>query len=437
MAMAKAGMRISGKENISRSMTSYDIKEKIPKVSRTDKKIHPNFINFKNTRAYHVSNSVKTLATHENNEDSFDVALKTADVWVNPLRLQMIDAPQNFNNLATRFLRFHKFNLNSKNRKLGTMSIGSGHQRNDNGPLSPTLDTTRKNHQNDSNEIFLKKGRRKRSLKSKPGQSAGRWTPEEHQEFLEGLKIFGREWKKVAERIPTRTSAQIRSHAQKYFAKLAREENMMLQDQHAASIGNGPNQTNTFVTVPEPVVNVSISVQRNVNRILANPSNVQNEVEETLIELRERYRQLQIRLEDTIRQQNGTVSLVETGCLVESSEQYENPLDISNESIEQSKHYFGDIAMCKAKQLHQDDMSSVSTVSVVSCNRELGDEELIALSVLGGSLPGGSSSKHHILGKSKIERSPSPTSTIASNQDTDEADDKTRKRKFRDGKLID
>lgn len=57
-----------------------------------------------------------------------------------------------------------------------------------------------------------------------PPQS-GRWTKEEHMAFLAGLKLYGREWKKVAQKIKTRTSAQIRSHAQKYFAKLSKERN--------------------------------------------------------------------------------------------------------------------------------------------------------------------------------------------------------------------
>ena len=57
------------------------------------------------------------------------------------------------------------------------------------------------------------------AAKSLP-KSTGRWTTEEHDEFLKYLDIYGREWKKVAERITTRTAAQIRSHAQKYFKKL-------------------------------------------------------------------------------------------------------------------------------------------------------------------------------------------------------------------------
>ena len=50
--------------------------------------------------------------------------------------------------------------------------------------------------------------------------STGRWTAEEHEEFIKCLAIYGREWKKVSERITTRTAAQIRSHAQKYFQKI-------------------------------------------------------------------------------------------------------------------------------------------------------------------------------------------------------------------------
>ncbi|KAL4467839.1 hypothetical protein ABPG74_013174 [Tetrahymena malaccensis] len=51
----------------------------------------------------------------------------------------------------------------------------------------------------------------------------GRWTKEEHQKFLEGLNIYGKNWKKVEEHIGTRTGAQIRSHAQKFFNRLEKE----------------------------------------------------------------------------------------------------------------------------------------------------------------------------------------------------------------------
>jgi SHAQKYF class myb-like DNA-binding protein len=57
------------------------------------------------------------------------------------------------------------------------------------------------------------------------GVQNGRWTTREHDAFIVGLNKYGREWKKVSAHIQTRTSAQIRSHAQKYFAKLNKDIN--------------------------------------------------------------------------------------------------------------------------------------------------------------------------------------------------------------------
>ncbi|GLJ39207.1 hypothetical protein SUGI_0799630 [Cryptomeria japonica] len=49
-----------------------------------------------------------------------------------------------------------------------------------------------------------------------------RWTEEEHQKFLEALKLYGRAWRRIEEHIGTKTAVQIRSHAQKFFSKLVR-----------------------------------------------------------------------------------------------------------------------------------------------------------------------------------------------------------------------
>jgi SHAQKYF class myb-like DNA-binding protein len=59
--------------------------------------------------------------------------------------------------------------------------------------------------------------------KSESEVSNGRWTKEEHERFVEAIKLHGKNWKKVEETVGTRTGAQIRSHAQKFFLKVEKE----------------------------------------------------------------------------------------------------------------------------------------------------------------------------------------------------------------------
>ena len=51
----------------------------------------------------------------------------------------------------------------------------------------------------------------------------GRWAKNEHLRFLAGCLKYGNNWKKVETYVRTRTSTQIRSHAQKYLKKLEKK----------------------------------------------------------------------------------------------------------------------------------------------------------------------------------------------------------------------
>ena len=58
---------------------------------------------------------------------------------------------------------------------------------------------------------------------SSSGEKTGRWTDEEHTRVLHGLELFGKKWTKVADVVGSRTTVQVRSHAQKYFQKLEKD----------------------------------------------------------------------------------------------------------------------------------------------------------------------------------------------------------------------
>ncbi|OQR95117.1 hypothetical protein ACHHYP_00385 [Achlya hypogyna] len=60
----------------------------------------------------------------------------------------------------------------------------------------------------------------------------GRWLAEEHQLFLEGLRAYGKNWKKVAQVVPTRSTVQIRTHAQKFFKRMSQERHLPLSPTH-------------------------------------------------------------------------------------------------------------------------------------------------------------------------------------------------------------
>ncbi len=65
-----------------------------------------------------------------------------------------------------------------------------------------------------------------REIKSLPRtHQRGRWGKDEHKRFIDAIEAHGKQWKKIAAAVGSRTVIQIRTHAQKYFMKLAKDKN--------------------------------------------------------------------------------------------------------------------------------------------------------------------------------------------------------------------
>lgn len=199
--------------------------------------------------------------------------------------------------------------------------------------------------------------------------SFGRWTKEEHQAFLQGLKVYGREWKKVAKNIPTRSSAQIRSHAQKYFAKLAKDEQQMQeQAQQSNDTKNAQDTASSSFVKQDPTTESSFdadvltpSVLLRVDKILDDPYGAQIEVENTLRLLKKRYVELQKKM-------------------------YEHQLKKHDEEHQMSASAF-DMYSSVCKSPNRSPFCSKSSPIRISAESiALHKKELIALDVLGGEL---------------------------------------------------
>jgi SHAQKYF class myb-like DNA-binding protein len=83
--------------------------------------------------------------------------------------------------------------------------------------MDPSLDLPQDNSLDETQGVSS-------SENSNAGENTGRWTTEEHRLFLQGLEQHGKGWKKIASLIKSRTVVQIRTHAQKYFQKLAKSK---------------------------------------------------------------------------------------------------------------------------------------------------------------------------------------------------------------------
>jgi len=86
--------------------------------------------------------------------------------------------------------------------------------------ISKNLLTQKNSRKKDSKIKFIIKKESKKKSSDNFISNEGRWSEEEHEKFLEGIALYGINWKKVKTLIRTRTLIQVRSHAQKFYQKM-------------------------------------------------------------------------------------------------------------------------------------------------------------------------------------------------------------------------
>ena len=102
----------------------------------------------------------------------------------------------------------------------------------------------------------------------------GRWTDEEHERFCEALKMYGKDWNQIQEHIGTRTSAQIRSHAQKYFSKLFKEgklDVLEMFDQFLSGVRDPDNEDSDGKGMGRPMMKTK-TITKNYGTRLGKPT---------------------------------------------------------------------------------------------------------------------------------------------------------------------
>ena len=156
-------------------------------------------------------------------------------------------------------INISEFNPN-KEIDLNRTITDSDSESNEEKPILTDLDQS-----STLNKSINTSNRKQNGSKNERGYEHGRWTPEEHDLFLEGLMLFGNEWKSVQEHIKTRSATQARSHAQKFFIKLRKvlsseinqdlisEKIIELFQTHLGNKFN-PNNIETFVKMMKKLI---------------------------------------------------------------------------------------------------------------------------------------------------------------------------------------
>jgi len=197
--------------------------------------------------------------------------------------------------------------------------------------------------------------------------NSGRWTKEEHDTFVLGLGLYGRDWKKVATAIKTRTPSQIRSHAQKYFQKLSRSP--IVNDSQPSLLGEDDQDAFTVLEYLETTLK-SLKRKRDELDCAGSKSPMATNRTENIYKNRD-------------NQDQDNSELIENGSS-RQSESFKQNISVKKSNIPT----IASNLKIKSNNSHHNDSKSVQLMQERNGNLKLSrlhEEELIAVQVLCGT----------------------------------------------------
>lgn len=100
------------------------------------------------------------------------------------------------------------------------------------------------------------------AVESRESQQRGRWSSTEQELFLRGLHLYGRRWTKIAQIIGTRTTAQVRSHAQKFEMKVRKVSKAASASRRLASLVHRLSSVIVLASSAQPVLPLPVPTIR-------------------------------------------------------------------------------------------------------------------------------------------------------------------------------
>ena len=165
------------------------------------------------------------------------------------------------------------FNSNKKNmfnsQIIGNSDVNNYIDKNDSSELNQ--EKTLEEELNENNSIL--KIKNEKNWEKNSILNEGRWSDHEHIKFIEAIAKYGKNWKDVQKYVGSRSSAQARSHAQKFFLKLKAIKNSKLNFDFSSNdiksisdiIRIIKNRKEYYIQGEDYIINTLINLSESIN----------------------------------------------------------------------------------------------------------------------------------------------------------------------------